>query len=148
MGDELPGNLTGTRLVRAGRWAFQEAQKLFPKARDRAELRRHALKLRFWPGCRPEDTEGQLLDLDWCWIRSLSGKRIGELRIHDTIGDCDNLRVIFFVPPVETKLPMLWVLSVLQKKRNDFSKAQVLNFGMRRKLVVERFYHNPLSPEP
>lgn len=146
MVDELPGNLTGIHLVRAGRWAFQEAQKLFPRARDRAELRRHALKLRFWPNCRAEDTEGQLLDLDWCWIRSLAGKRIGELRIHDKIGDCDNLRVIFYSPPIKTELPMLWVVSVLQKKRNDFSAAQIFNFDFRRKLILERFYHNPLSP--
>jgi hypothetical protein len=148
MGDELPGNLTGTHLVRAGRWAFQEAQRLFPKTRDRAELRRHALKLRFWPGCRPEDSEGQVLDLDWCWIRSLPGKRIGELRIHDTIDGCDNLRVIFYAPPIKTEPPMLWVLSVLQKKRDDFSTAQIQNFALRSKLILERFYHNPLNPEP
>lgn len=143
MADELPGNLTGTYLVRAGRWAFQDVQRLFPKARDRAELRRHALKLRFWPNCRPEDSNGQLLDLDWCWIRSLSGKRIGELRIHDKIGDCDNLRIIFYSPPISTKPPMLWVLSVFQKKRDDFTTAQLKSFDFRRTLILERFYHNP-----
>lgn len=148
MVDELSGNLTGTHRVRAGRWAFQEAQRLFPKTRDRMELRRHTLKLRFWPECRPEDTEGQVLDLDWSWIRSLPRKRIGELRIHDRIGDCDNLRVIFYVPPIKTKPPVLWVLSVIQKKRDDFSTAQIANFDFRRKLILERFYHNPLTPEP
>lgn len=146
MADKLPGNLTGTHLVRAGRWAFQEAQRLFPRARDRGELRRHALKLRFWPDAQSEDTEGQVLDLDWSWIKSLPGKRIGELRIHDKIGDCDNLCLIFCVPPIKTTPPMLWLLSVLQKKRNDFSTAQILNFKLRRKLVLERFYRNPLSP--
>jgi hypothetical protein len=145
MADQLPGNLSGTYLVRAGRWAFQEAQRLFPKARDRAEVRRHALKLRFWPTCRPDETGGQVLDLDWCWIRSLPHKRIGELRIHDKIGDCDNLRVIFYVPPVKTEPPMLWVLSVLQKKRNDFSQAQIANYDLRCKLILERFYHNALT---
>jgi hypothetical protein len=68
MEDELPGNLTGKYLVRAGIWAFQEAHKWLPRTRDRAELRRQALKLRFWPACHPEDDGGQVLDLDWCWI--------------------------------------------------------------------------------
>jgi hypothetical protein len=87
--------------------------------------------------------QGQLLDLDWCWVKSLPGKRSGELRIHDKIGDCDNLRVIFFVPAQDTKPPMLWVLSVLQKKRNDFTAAQLRNYEIRRLLILERFYNDP-----
>ena len=79
-------NLTGAYLVRAGRWAFQEARKWLPRARDRAELRRHALKLRFWPTGDVGDESGTLMDLDWSWVKSLPGTRIGELRIHDTIG--------------------------------------------------------------
>ena len=106
--------------------------------RHRAEL----LKLRFWPGCDSSDSGGQLLDLDWSWIRSLPGHRIGELRIHDTIGNCDNLRVIFFVPPFVTNPPMVWILSVFQKKRDDFTTAQTANFDMRSKIVLERFYNN------
>jgi hypothetical protein len=137
-------NLTGTHFVRAGRWAFQEAHKWLPRARDRAELRRHALKLRFWPTGDPGDDSGTLIDLDWSWIRSLPGLRIGELRIHDTIGGCDNLRVIFFAPRIATEpLPMLWVLSVFQKRRDDFTRAQLANFKVRRRLVLERFYRNP-----
>jgi hypothetical protein len=38
---------------------------------------------------------------------------------------------------------MLWVLSVLQKKRDDFTDAQIRNFKVRRTLILERFYHNP-----
>jgi hypothetical protein len=45
----MDANLTGNYLVRVGRWAFQDAHKWLPRTRDRAELRRHALKLRFWP---------------------------------------------------------------------------------------------------
>jgi len=143
MADELPGNLTGSYLVRAGRWAFQAIHKWLPRARDRAELRRHALKLRFWPGCTGKETEGQVLDLDWSWIKALPGKRIGELRIHDTIGGCDNLRVIFFVPTIVIQLPTLWVLSAFQKKRDYFTAPQLKNFELRRKLIMERFYSNP-----
>ena len=106
-----PGRISCARAV-----GLSRSPKIVSEGARPAELRRHALKLRFWPGCRTEDTDGQVLDLDWCWIRSLPRMRIGELRIHDTIGDCDNLRVIFYVPPNEAKPPMLWVLSVLQPK--------------------------------
>lgn len=140
---EMDDNLTGNYLVRAGRWAFQEAHKWLPKTRERAELRRHALKLRYWPTGSAEAETGQLVDLDWSWIRALSGYRIGELRIHDTIGGCDNLRIIFFDPRIPTEpLPMLWVLSVLQKKRDDFTKAQLANYRHRRLIVLERFYES------
>lgn len=137
-------NLTGNRLVRAGRWAFQDAKKWLPRTKDRAELRRHALKLRFWPEHHPTDDNGTLLDLDWSWIQSLRPLRIGELRIQDTIGGCDNLRVIFFDPDIETKpLPMLWVLAAFQKKRDHFTKAQLSTFKGRSVLVMDRFYGNP-----
>ena len=136
-------HLTGRYRVRVGRWAFQEAQKWLPRFRDRAELRRQALKLRFWPENHPADDQGHLLDLDWSWIKALAGKRIGELRIHDTIGGCDNLRLIFFVPPVqkdENELPALWILSVFQKKRDDFTVPQIKNFEARRTIILDRFY--------
>ncbi len=142
MADELPGDLTGKYLVRVGRWAFREAHKWLPRTRDRAELRRHALKLRFWPGGASTESGGQVLDLDWSWIEALPGDRIGELRIHDTIGNRDNLRVIFFIPPFATDPPTVWILSVFQKKRDDFTSAQISNFDLRRRIILERFYHN------
>ena len=137
-------NLTGNYLVRALRPAFQEAHRCLPRMKDRAELRRHALRLRFWPEQHPEDDAGQVLDLDWSWLKSMPGKKVGELRIHDTIDDRDNLRVIFFVPGVHIPnepLPMLWVLSVLQKKRQDFTQNQIKVYKLRRLMVLERFYH-------
>jgi len=140
----MDGNLTGRYLVRAIRPAFHDARKWLPRVRDRSELRRHSLKLRFWPKYYPEVDGGEVLDLDWSWIKALKGRRVGELRVHDTIGGCDNLRVIFFDPQRDTRpLPMLWVLAVFQKKRDDFTKAQIANFKMRRQLVIERFYENP-----
>ena len=107
------------------------------------EVRRHALKLRFWPERCPADDDGQLLDLDWSWVKALSGKRVGELRISDSIGGHDNIRVIFFDPHKQAEkepMPMLWVLAVFQKKRDDFTKHQILVFKTRRKIVLERFY--------
>jgi hypothetical protein len=59
-------------------------------------MRRHPLKLRYWPEPRPQDESGQVLDLDWEWIKACKGLRIGELRIHETIAGFDNWRVIFF----------------------------------------------------
>lgn len=138
----LQSNLTGCRLVRALRPAFHDARHWLPRTKDRAELRRHSLKLRFWPSRAPVADNGELLDLDWSWIKSLPGKRVGELRIADTIGGCDNLRVIFFDPDIPSEpMPMVWVLAVLQKKQNDFSSMQIKNFKLRRTLVLERFYN-------
>lgn len=135
-------NLTGIRLVRALRPAFHDARHWLPRTKDRAELRRHALKLRFWPGGNlPGLPAGTLMDLDWSWIESLHGKHVGELRIADAIGGCDNLRVIFFDPGIPSKpLPMIWVLGVLQKKKMNFSPTQIRNFNLRRTMVLERFY--------
>ena len=135
-------NLTGSYLVRAIRPAFHDAHKWLPRAKDRAELRRHALKLRFWPEKHPEDQNGVVLDVDWSWIKAMKGLNVGELRISNKIGDCDNLRVIFFHPKIHTEpLPMIWVLAVFQKKRDDFTKAQITTFKARRTIVLERFYN-------
>ena len=54
----------------------------------------------------------------------------------------DNLRLIFFVGP-ESKAfpkPCIWILSVFQKKRDDFTTLQINTFRLRRLGVVTRFY--------
>lgn len=130
----MPGeHLTGTHRVRAIRPAFEDASGLLKKTREKCELRRHSLKLRYWP-----DT----VDLSWSWIKSLDGMKVGELRIDDTIGGNDNLRIIFFVgdSSVKDPLPLIWVIRVMQKKRMDFSKNDLRIFKARRLLVIERFY--------
>ena len=137
----LPGKLTGSFLVRALRPAFRDAHRVLPRMRDRGVLRRHSLKLRFWPSNHPVDDNGTLLDLDWGWIEAIKSIKVGELRIKDTIGGCDNLRVIFFVPPNKKPTPIIWVLAVMQKKSDQFSKANISTFKLRRGLVLERFYN-------
>lgn len=83
-----------------------------------------------------------MLDLDWSWIKALPRQRVGELRISDTIGGHNNLRVIFFDPEIESEpMPMIWVLAVLQKKRDDFTAGQISSFKLRRATVLERFYN-------
>lgn len=144
----LPGNLTGNQFVRSTRPALSDARFLLPRMRDRARLRRHALKLRFWPENHPTDDAGQVLDLNWSWIKSLkNGKpshRIGELRISERIGNCDNLRIIFYAPQAESLTdapdPMLWVLAAIQKKSNAFTKANIATFKARKRLIDERYY--------
>jgi hypothetical protein len=134
--------LTGNYRVRALRSSLNDAGWLCNKMAENIEIRRHALKLRYWPQRNPQDDSGQLLDLDWSWIQSMPGKRVGELRIHDTIAGNDNLRIIFFVGDemFREPLPIIWILRVMQKDRNDFSRHDIAVFKARRTLVIERFY--------
>jgi len=115
------------------------------RAVDCFELRSQALKLRYWPEKSGESDSGAFLDLNWSWIKALKGLDVGELRVDDSIGGHDNLRIIFYRGP-ETKLeprsekPVIWILAVLQKKRQDFTSANVKTFRGRRTLCVERHY--------
>lgn len=143
----LPGSMTGLHYVRAVRSAFQDAQRLFPNMCDRAELRRQALKMRFFG----EDSSfpDMAVDLNWSWVESLRKYRIGELRIDDEIGGFNNLRIITWHPirsvppswaPNQSPVSHIWVLAVMQKKNNDFTKANLSTFKLRRVTVLERFY--------
>lgn len=138
VGEFLKGNFR----VRAIRPAFSDVYRLCDNWSENAEIRRHSLKLRYWPDNHPEDESGQLLDLDWSWIKSMPGMDVGELRVHDTIGGNDNLRIIFYVgdKKICEPLPMIWVIRVIQKARDDFSKHDITTFKARRLLVIERFY--------
>jgi hypothetical protein len=140
VGDSLSGNF----FVRAFRPAFDDVHRLFNRTRDKIEVRRHALKLRYWPESLTTESSGQVIDLDWSWIRSLDGLKVGELRVHDTIGGQDNLRIIFFVGPPSDRLPMrcIWILAVIQKGRQDFSTNQIRIFKGRRSIVCKRFYED------
>ena len=135
-------HLTGNFRVRAVRPALAAARRLFPRTGDRADMRSQALKLRYWPAKNPTTGAGQLLDLNWDWIKALKGLNVGELRIDDKIGGFDNLRVIFFVGDrkVHQPLPIIWVLHVMQKKRMEFTAADLATFKARRLLVMEWFY--------
>jgi len=139
---EQAASLTGNFRVRATRSALTAARRLFPKAADRMEVRSHALKLRYWPLKHPADKSGKLLDLNWDWIKALKGTEIGELRLDDTIGGFDNLRIIFLVgdKKVVKPLPIIWVLQVMQKKRMEWTTNDLAIFKARRLQVIEWFY--------
>lgn len=118
---------TATACVRA--WSLCKH-----RMRDYQKLRKHALKLAFWP-------DGA--DLDWDWIKTLEAKRIGKLRIDEVIAQQNNLRVIFFkanklIPG--DPLPRIWTLTVFQKKRQDFSSKEIAAFRAMRDIVFARHY--------
>jgi len=138
----MSDNLTGKYLIKVYGPAHMSARKLWPRVKNRSRIRRHALKLRFWPEKRPEDDQGEVLDLDWSWIKAMPGKNVGELRIEETIGGFNNIRIIFFVADKrgQDPLPMIWVLAVLQKKRQEFTRNQVDIFTAQRRQVLERVY--------
>lgn len=147
----LPGSMTGTHYVRAIRPAFQDARKWLPKMSDRAELRRQVLKLRFWGTDGDIQEDGLVVDLNWSWVKCVRELRIGELRIDDVIGGHDNLRAMTWHPqqasppswsPSHGNVPHIWVLSIFQKKRDDFTIANITNLKARRLTVIERFYKN------
>ena len=104
---------------------------------DYQEARRHALKLAFWPSGEPGDG-GQIMDLDWEWIKAMRGLKVGELRISDVIGGHNNLRVIFHVTDVRLAnepMPRIWILSVLQKKAMAFTSRDIKTFRGRLNLL-------------
>ena len=82
--------LTGQFRVRMFRPALDQIRGLVDRVKEGMEIRRHILKLRYWPENHPQDGQGQLLDLNWSWIRALRGAHVGELRIDDTIAGNEN----------------------------------------------------------
>lgn len=115
------------------------------KMREYQLLRRHALKLAFWPdgGGGPADA-----DIDWDWVKSLERFRIGELRIDELINGNDNVRVIFFKANLkrpEDRLTRIWLMTVYQKKRWEFTPPELAAFKAQRQIIVKREYNG--SPE-
>lgn len=138
------GNLTGFYFVKRTPASSHDVRNLFSRVRDRMEVRRHALKLGYWPDNPPGENGGAVLDLDWEWVRGMPSniRDVGELRIDGMIGGHRNLRIIFFRgdPKVRNPLPMIWILQVFAKKRDDITKDQIISFKQRRKWVLNQFY--------
>lgn len=135
--------VTGVRLVRLIHPVHKDCGRLLRSNRDRKIMRRHALKLRYWPEKHPETEEGTLLDLDWSWVRACAGLNIGELRINEQLGGFDNWRIIFFEgekPPTADAMAKLWILQVMKKKRDEFTAADIATFRLRRLMVVQRYF--------
>jgi hypothetical protein len=143
------GSLFGDYHVTPTHTALKEAQDLFPHFRDYQELRRHALKLAFWPK-EPVGSGGMIIDMDWEEIRGMQGPKACELRIADRIGGFNNLRLVFYtferkiVLPGDS-LPRLWVLAAMQKKTERFSNNQLRIFSSRVTILRQRKYYDHIG---
>jgi hypothetical protein len=139
--------LTGVNFVRFSRHGLQSIRKYWAKLGDRFEVRRQALKLRFWDE-RHLHAPGMLFDHTYESIKSLSGFGVYELRLDDDIGNQANIRVVFFdappdwIPAVGETRPMrvIWVLEALPKRRNDWTTNEITRFRAARLLIQKRFY--------
>jgi hypothetical protein len=139
--------ITGVNFVRASRHGLQAARKFWPATGDRFEVRRQALKLRFWDE-RHLHPPGMLGDLTYETIKGLPGLGIYELRLDDTIGGLSNIRIVFFDPPrnwqpraLEARpLPIVWILEAMPKRRNEWTKFDVERFRRARLLIQKRCY--------
>lgn len=138
--------LMGTHHVRALRSALQKAKRTWPAVGDRMEIRRQALKLRFWGERHAIDSELGLLDLSYESIKSMPGSGVYELRLDDEVGGIANIRVIFLEPPESwaslhrVSLPVLWVLEAVPKRRGGWTKFDLDRFRAGKAIVKERFY--------
>jgi hypothetical protein len=144
---------TGVNFVRCTRHGLQVARKHWPKTGDRFEVRRQALKLRFWDE-RHLHPRGTLFDHTYESIKALAGLGVYELRLDDEIGGKSNIRLVFFDPPQDWQpiddwqpvdeednpLRMVWVLEVLPKRRDDWTANDITRFRAARHLLAKRCY--------
>jgi hypothetical protein len=139
--------ITGTNFVRCTRHGLRVSKRYWPKTGDRFEVRRQALKLKFWDE-RHLHVAGMLFDHTYESIKGLPKLGIYELRLDDEIGGQSNIRVVFFDPPSdwqpvvgETRpLRVVWVLEALPKRRNDWTANDLGRFRVARLLIQKRFY--------
>ena len=139
--------VTGVNFVRFTRHGLQAIRAYWAKTGDRFEVRRQALKLRFWDE-RHLHLPGMLFDHTYESIKGLPRLGIYELRLDDEIGGQSNIRVVFFDPPPdwqpvvgETRpLRVIWVLEALPKRRNDWTRNDITRFRASRLLIQKRFY--------
>jgi hypothetical protein len=136
-------SLQGRNFVRFTRHGLQAARSLWPRTRDRFEVRRQALKLRFWD-TRHDHPPGRLFDNTYESVKGLSD--IYEFRLDDTIGGLSNVRIILFDPPKDWQpfesrpMRIIWILEAFPKKRNDFSNNDLRRFKASRLMLAQRCY--------
>ena len=139
--------ITGVNFVRFTRHGLQAIRGFWKNTGDKFEVRRQALKLRFWDE-RHLHPPGRLFDHTYESIKSLSGLGIYELRLDDDIGGQANIRVVFLDPPKDwhpivaeaRPLRIIWVLEALPKRRNDWTVNEITRFRASRLLIKKRCY--------
>ena len=140
-------SVTGCNFVRFTRHGLQAIRAYWGKIGDRFEVRRQALKLRFWDE-RHTHGPGMLFDHTYESIKSLAGLGIYELRLDDDIGGQSNIRIVFFDPPSSWKpaegymkpLRVIWVLEAMPKRRNEWTTNDITRFRASRLLLKQRLY--------
>ena len=89
----MADSLTGDFFVRAFRPAFDDVHDLFSRTRDKAEVRRHALKLRYWPDSITTEPSGPSrrpgLVLDSIASKS-EDRRVTSSRLHRWPGQSED----------------------------------------------------------
>lgn len=135
-------SLLGSYYVYPTATAITRAWKMCAgKMREYQILRRHGLKLAYWPSGSDQGAAGA--DIDWDWIKSLERKRVGELRIDEQINSHENVRIIFFKANemiAGDPLRRIWLLTTFPKKRQDFTDKKIRTFRAMRDLIVQRHY--------
>jgi hypothetical protein len=139
--------ITGCNFVRFTRHGLQSIRGFWNQIGDRFEIRRQALKLRFWDE-RHTHSPGMLFDHSYESIRALQGLGVYELRLDDDIGGHSNIRIVFFDPPGSWKpeydhtrpLRVVWILEALPKRRNGWTTNEITRFRCSRLLIQKRFY--------
>lgn len=106
--DETTREISATaRRVRICRPAFQDMHHLvMPRLTARAQLRRHALKLRFW-----QEGDTCVADLD-CF--QVSNEGLFAVELADDFGLADGFRVVFCEVPIPEPEGTICVLSVMR----------------------------------
>ncbi len=140
--------VTGCNFVRFGRSGLQAIRKYWPDdIGSQFELRRQALKLRFWDQ-RHTHGRGLLFDLSYERIKGARSDDIYELRVDDEVGGQANIRIVMFDPPAgwqpmpdhERPMRIVWVLEVMPKKRDDWTKNDFTRFHAARLVIKTRLY--------
>ncbi len=88
--------LSGVNFVRFTRHGLQAIRAYWARTGDRFEVRRQALKLRFWDE-RHLHLLGMLFDHSYESIKALPKLGIHELRVDDAIGGQSNIRIVFLI---------------------------------------------------
>ncbi len=121
------------RRIRICRPALQDMHHLvMPRLTARAQLRRHAMKLRFWPR-----GDSRVADLE-CF--QLEKEELFVLRIEDGFGLADGFHVVFCEIPVAEPSGMLCVLSVMRSDE-PFSSVTLNILCGRAVIAQERLNH-------
>lgn len=124
------------RRVRICRPAFQDMHLLMPRLAARAQLRRHAMKLRYW-----SKGDIRVLDLD-CF--QIPNEALFFAQVEDGFGLAEGFRIVFCEEPTPEPNGTICVLSVM--RLDEPLSAPSLEILRGRELVAAERLNNPWLP--